>query len=119
MEIQREANGRVKKGSSLNISGRPKTSKLTQKDKNTFSKLLKKCVEKKDLSEAIYWLCEKAHDTIEIFKYLKEFAPYIMPKLSSTKTETTQIKQVKISFVSEEKPKIIEGEIVKKEIGNE
>lgn len=118
---KRDANGRLLPGQSANPSGRPKTSKLTGKDKKEFVEIFRKAIQNKQLDDAIAWLCERANDTNEIFKIMKEFAPYIMPKLSSLKSEVSQIKQVKISFVEAEEPKMIEGEVVEevKEIATE
>lgn len=111
---KRNALGQLLPGQSGNVSGRPKTSKLSTKDKKEFVQIFKDCVKGKQLEDAISWLCERANDTNEIFKLLKEFAPYIVPKLSSTKTEVNEIRQVRISFVApEEKPiKTIDQEIL-------
>lgn len=114
----RDSNGRIKKGKSLNPSGRPKTDKLTAKDKKEYRDILAACIEKKDLGDAVLWLTERSSNTGEAFKYLKEFAGYIMPKLSSVKTDVTQVKELVISFAGEQ-PTVIEGELVKKEIENE
>ncbi len=86
-------------GKSGNPSGRPKAEKLTGKDKKELKKIISKCIKEKDLTEAVLWLVERSEQVFEVFKYLKEFAPYIMPKLSSMKTETKEIREIKITLL--------------------
>jgi hypothetical protein len=101
----RDSKGRIKKGQSLNPSGRPKSAKLTQKDKDELVKIVKANVKDKNLlSDMLEFLLKRANDINEVHKYLKEYAPFLTPKLSSIKQEIMEDKVItfKIEGLEEE-----------------
>ncbi len=116
---KRDSKGRILPGCSGNKTGRPKTAKLTAKDKKELKGLWKSLIKDKNAEPMVNWLSERANDTNEVFKYFKEVLPYTIAKKASIKTEVNQIKTVRISFVAAEKPKTIEGELVKEGIEND
>lgn len=95
--VVRNESGHFKKGVSGNPSGRPKSSKLTQKDKDA----LKAFIEAKDVDGMTAWLCERAETVSEAFKYIKELQPYLTPKLQSIKSEIREDKTITIQWQGE------------------
>jgi len=94
---KRDNKGHFKKGVSGNPTGRPKTHKLTQKDRNELMKVLKT----KDISQVLEFLCERASSTDDVFRYIKEFAPYLAPKLQSTTNINKNDNRIQITWKSE------------------
>lgn len=101
---QRDAKGRLKKGYSGNPSGRPKTAKLTQKDKNE----LRKVIAERDISKVLEFLCERAETIQDAFKYVKEFAPYLAPKLQTINSINKKDTTIEITWKSEIEKKLID-----------
>lgn len=110
MAAKRDAKGRLVKGAALNPGGRPKSQKLSEKDRKEYAKVLQEASKKGSISDAAIWLCQRANDTTELFKITKEFAKYIAPAKSSVKTEVNEVKQLVISFEGdkEEQMKIVQ-----------
>ena len=77
--MARDKNGRLKPGHSGNPNGRPKIGKLTGTDKKELDRL----VRAGDMKEILAFLCARAHHVADAFKYIKEFAPYLAPKLQT------------------------------------
>lgn len=84
---------------------------LTEKDK----KELKELITKKDMAKLSAWFAERASTADIAFKYVKELAPYIAPKLSSIQSEIKQDTSIKIEIAGFEAltvqndAKVIEG----------
>lgn len=76
---KRNAAGQFKKGVSGNPTGRPKAEKLTGKDKEEIRQL----IESRDIEKILGFLCERATHVNDVFKFVKEFAPYLAPKLQT------------------------------------
>lgn len=94
----RTTTGKFKKGVSGNLSGRPKTDKLTSKDKKELAEMFEESIDNKNkLKKSIIFMVERANLVSDVFKIVKEFAPYITAKLSSVKTEVEQINRIEIS----------------------
>lgn len=119
MASVRDEKGRIKKGHSLNISGRPKTDKLTATDKKQLAVLFKECVKTKDLSKLIVWLVSRSTNTQEVFRITKEFAKYIVPTLSASKVEENKTTELRITFAGDEEPIKIANPVIVGEIENE
>lgn len=99
MAIERDSKGRIKKGQSLNKSGRPKSAKLTQKDRNELVKIVEDNIQDKNLlSEMLSFMLERAELISDVHKYLKEYAPFLAPKLASIKQEIQEEKTVTIKI---------------------
>jgi len=103
--------GHWKKGVSGNPTGRPKTEKLTAADK----KELKGIIDKKDISELLGFMCERATTVNDAFRYVKEFAPYLAPKLQSIQNVSKVDNTITIEWKTEVLKKIedIDGEYEK------
>jgi len=87
--------GKFQKGVSGNPSGRSKSTKLTAADRKKLAKMVEDNIEDKGfLKEVLAFLTEKAESVADVFKYVKEFAPYLMPKLSSIKSEINEVKEI-------------------------
>ena len=82
----RDDKGTFKKGVSGNPTGRPKTDKLTQAEKDLFAKHLRD----KDLHSAIALLAEGISNRSDALRLLDKFGSYLSPKLSAVKTEGSQ-----------------------------
>lgn len=67
---------------------------LTKEDK----KQLKELILAKDMSKLSAWFAEKASSAEVAFKYVKELAPYIAPKLSSVQSEVKQDTTIQIQI---------------------
>jgi len=92
---ERDSKGRIKKGTSLNPSGRPKSAKLTQKDKDQLAHIVNDNIKDKNLlSEMLQFMLERAENTADVHKYLKEYAPFLTPKLASLKQEVIEEKVI-------------------------
>lgn len=95
----RDSKGRIKKGHSLNPTGRPKSAKLTQKDKDELVKIVKDNIKDKNLlSEMLQFMLQRAENIVDVHKYLKEYAPFLTPKLSSIKQDIQEEKTIKIQI---------------------
>jgi hypothetical protein len=87
----RDKEGKFVKGVSGNKSGRPKSAKLTQKDRDELVKIVKDNVKDENLlSEMLSFMLQRAEFITDVHKYLKEYAPFLAPKLSSIKQEIEQ-----------------------------
>lgn len=103
---ERTKAGTFKKGVSGNPSGRPKSSKMTSKDRKEF---------KDDPMGALMYLMNTAETSVDVYKYAKELLPYCKPKLSSIKSEIEQETTVTIKIegfegISMEQPKQVVDE---------
>ena len=107
--MTRDKKGQFVKGKSGNPSGRPKSSNLTQKDRDGF---------KDDPMTALLYLMNTARTKEEVYKYAKELMPYCKPKLSSIKSEIEQETTITIKIEGfgdlslEDKAKTIEGDSI-------
>ena len=89
--------GKFVKGVSGNPSGRSKSTKLTALDRKKLVKIIEANITDAGfLKEMLSFLTEKAESVADVFKYVKEFAPYLLPKLSSIKSEVSEVKEIKI-----------------------
>ena len=93
----RDAKGRMLPGCTINPSGRPKTAKLTNKDKKELAAL----IDGRDVQKLLGFLCERADTTTEAFKYIKEFAPYLAPKLQTINSISKSDNTITIEWKSE------------------
>lgn len=92
---ERDSSGRFIKGKSANPSGRPKSSKLTTADRKELAALVKETVKDDGLvKEALTFLLKKAELKEEVFKYFKEFLPYVQPKLASMAVKSEAVKKI-------------------------
>lgn len=115
----RDNTGKFKKGVSGNASGRPKSDKLTQKDKDELAEVLRNNIKDSEiLKKVLTLLVERAELVSDIHKYFKEYAPYLMPKLSQIDSKVQEIKTITITVkgfdtvsLDTPKAKIINGEI--------
>ena len=94
--------GHWKKGVSGNPTGRPKTEKLTAGDK----KELKALTESGDIKGILAFMCERATTINDAFRYVKEFAPYLAPKLQSIQKVSKVDNTIKIEWQTEVMKKI-------------
>ena len=114
---KRNNKGQFAKGVSGNKSGRPASAKLTQKDRDNLVKIIKDNVKDKNLlSEMLAFMVERAEFVSDVHKYLKEYAPFLTPKLSSIKQEIEQETTIKIQIEGVEDIKIIDKTPKKPEI---
>ena len=95
--VKRNKDGTFKKGQSGNSTGRPKSHNLTQPDKNE----LKRIIAEKDMSKVLEFLCERANSIDDAFRFIKEFAPYLAPKLQSTTNINRNDNRIQITWKSE------------------
>ena len=108
MVIKKTNTGQFKKGVSGNLSGRPKTEKLTEKDRKELTEIFKSSIDKGNkLKEPILFMLKRAQLVSDVFKIVKEFAPYITAKLSSVKTEVEEVKKLEIT---------INGKVIEKDL---
>lgn len=107
----RDVKGRLLKGQSGNPSGRPKTERLTSADKRE----LKRIIDSKDMSSALAFMCERATTVNDAFRYVKEFAPYLAPKLQTINSISKNDNTITIEWKSEMIKKVedIDGEYEK------
>ena len=97
MVDKRDNKGQFVKGKSGNVSGRPKSAKLTQADRDEVVKIIKDNVKDKSLlSEMLSFMVERAELVSDVHKYLKEYAPFLSPKLSSIKQEIEQETTIRV-----------------------
>ncbi len=97
MADERNDSGKFVKGVSGNPSGRSKSTKLTAADRKKLVKIIEDNITDAGfLKEMLSFLTEKAESVADVFKYVKEFAPYLLPKLSSIKSEVSEVKEIKI-----------------------
>lgn len=90
--------GRMCKGFSPN-KGKKRADKkpagaLSAEDKKT----LKELIVSKNMSKLAAWFAERATTADLAFKYVKELAPYLAPKLSSIQSEVKQDTTIKIEI---------------------
>jgi hypothetical protein len=108
---KKDVKGQWVKGQSGNPTGRPKTHKLTGKDKEELGKV----IEGRDVQAILAFLCERADTVTDAFKYVKEFAPYLAPKLQTINSVNKTDNTITIEWKSEVLKKVddIEGEYAK------
>jgi|GEM_PF-4179210 len=91
--------GQFKKGVSGNLSGRPKSDKITEKERKELVAMFEESIDEENkLKKSIVFMVSKAQLVSDVFKVVKEFAPYITAKLSSVKTEIEEIKKIEITI---------------------
>jgi hypothetical protein len=121
MTDKRDNSGKFAKGTSGNKSGRPKTDKLTTKDKKELASIIKDNVKDKTLmSEMLTFMLERASTLTDVHKYFKEYATFLMPKLAQVKQEIVEEKTITIEIkgygsITADTPKTIEGEVIDEE----
>ena len=97
--VKRDNKGRILPGQALNKSGRPKSAKLTQKDRNEFAKAIQDGVKDESaIKSMLIKFIERAELVSDVHKYFKEYAPFLAPKLSSVKQEIEQETIIKIQI---------------------
>jgi hypothetical protein len=94
-----------RKGQSGNPNGRPKNvnrkiaGKLNDSDRTNLTKYLVD----KDLDSVLAFFCSRAETPADAYKFVKEFLPYLTPKLQSIKTEVKQDNEITISWLGFDK----------------
>lgn len=90
-----------RKGQSGNPNGRPKNGsrKVAGKLNDTDRDNLTKHLVNKDLDSVLAFFCSRAETPADAYKFVKEFLPYLTPKLQSIKTEVKQDNEITISWL--------------------
>jgi len=108
MDLEKEINTKFVKGQSGNPNGRPKTDKLTEKDRKELEAIFQESIDEGNtLKKSIIFMVRRATLVSDVFKIMKEFAPYITAKLSSVKSETKRIERIEI---------VINGKVIERDL---
>ena len=99
--IERVEGGKFKKGGrSPNPKGRPKKSTILKEDFKSVLAAMDTPDEK--IEYLVDYLITNAKDEETMFKYVKEFLPYVKPKLSNIKNEVKEDKTITITWLQPE-----------------